>query len=723
VIQTPHPPPSAPSDETMWTPDRINRHLQEEIRATALALGRERDHTRRVARLLGPPIRHIGSDPIGFFFEAVAVVAAGVCVTLIVDSWPLGGGHAVSQAVIAQGASLIFVTIVLGFVLGPAETGRGLGDATFINRDLLTWAGIVALAAISIFELWIGSLGPERAEELATFALTAAGIAAVAIVVRRLVRLSDPYEQLALRQLTMSRGLDRVLRDSRQRTKQALAAARVDDQAVAGPIEQIPAPAVEALASQGIQQLMAVSRTAWHQRDWQLAARAHGQATILAIRYANGAKALGEDDKVFEMLRNERADLYSLSSGADGRWLSYSIISTLTQLGETLVALRRTYSTQASPPSDSLAWSTVHLLDQIVVDRVADTSSPDIHAALTGIGRIAIAEANAGHDWGAAVAAARLSRWASFATKASRPEISWSAWEWMIAVLAQLATRTTYSASLSFGHLGDAFLESLRQLERLPDDPVLDPMAPVTGVTTGRSRGLSSSWYQLFECPPPLVSDVASFSVRVAARLVLLVEASADRSHNDFKSGAVAGVVHQSIAATVSNPSLDGNSDVTASVADRLGWLRRLFIGDSGYLPDHGITSVLHVYLSAWLLALYRNRESPDLSEPLLAELAGLLSDIEGLPMGDAPLNLSDGLGVLARSLRQVGHAEPASRVDTLVSLLSRSTAVRPYPSWNNHQQGWGITNASFFVYSGLMFAPVFQRVASFFGESIASDS
>ena len=703
--------------DIVWTPDRLAGYLQEEIRRSALELNPSPRRNRVVASA-GHVAQIIKSHPIDVAIVTIGVSAFGIAVTQIASHWPLGGGTGPSEVVIAQGASLIFVTIVLSLLLTPAEAGRTIGDATFVNRDVTTWVGLLVLAAMSLLELWIGALSPERAEENATLGLTAFGLASTAWVVRRLVKLTDVYEQLDQRRRADSALIRRRVQESAETTRVALTNVGVGE-AVAAPIIAIPSPDIQGLVAARIRGMTAISRFAWQTGDWPLAARAHGLAVLIAFDYAKAASSLSEADSAFQMLRSESEDLYLMAAGPAGRWLSHSVISSLTDVGRALVALQRTYQDSGSAPADGLAGSIAGSLDSMVRDRLADARSPDLNAAMVGIGQIALAEAHVGHDWGAAHTAAQLQVWATTATNANRPEISLAAWSSIINMLVQVGRGHTYVTTTAFGHLADAFLNGLRGIPSIPLTGSIDPMGPITGGLTATPGGLTHAWYRLFAPGGQCLARVAEFSVQVAGRLVLMIEAMPPDGANGFARGRVAGVIYHSVAASIANAEDTEDPDLSQSIGERLAWLRRLAMPNGGFAADHDLHNVLHTYVSGWQLALFRSRERSELPQELAEELEDLLAALAGAPIATAPPVLPEGISVIASSLRRIGHTALADRTAEAAETVSQHMASERSPTWSpSGPDGWGMGGSRYFLFRGAMMGGIFERVEAFFAET-----
>lgn len=172
------------------------------------------------------------------------------------DCWPPGGGTQQSDLAIAQGASLVFVTIVVGLIAGPVAASRAIDwDVAWVGRDRRTWSAFAALALVSILELLIGWSTPDPAEELATILMTAGGLATAGLLARRLISLADPAVQLSHRAVQATNELVAELRRHATTSSQALATADVDP-VIATAIVEVPSIGGQRMAADGLRQII-----------------------------------------------------------------------------------------------------------------------------------------------------------------------------------------------------------------------------------------------------------------------------------------------------------------------------------------------------------------------------------------------------------------------------------------------------------------------------------
>lgn len=216
----------------------------------------------------------------------LVVAATATSVVLLVVNWPVGGGERPSEMVIAQGASLIFVAIVVGLLLGPVEAARGLGlDASWIARDAKVWTGLAAVAFVSLCELWIGSIGPDRGEELATLSLTSAGLGVTGLLARRVIRLADPSAQLSERVKGMAGKIRDAVAHSDERRRHAIGAAGVSPS-----LPELPDHTAQAECREIVRQVLDICRAALGRGHADLVTEAHRQAAILVKTYVDAVK-------------------------------------------------------------------------------------------------------------------------------------------------------------------------------------------------------------------------------------------------------------------------------------------------------------------------------------------------------------------------------------------------------------------------------------------------
>jgi hypothetical protein len=127
----------------------------------------------------------LASDAIRSVLLMTIISTLIIAFGLFASTWPPGGGHGASDLVIAQGASLVFVAIVVGLVGAPVQASRAIDwDASWIGRDPGTWAGFGVLALVSVLLLLIGWSEPDSTEELASIFLTAAGLSFAGLTAR-----------------------------------------------------------------------------------------------------------------------------------------------------------------------------------------------------------------------------------------------------------------------------------------------------------------------------------------------------------------------------------------------------------------------------------------------------------------------------------------------------------------------------------------------------------
>jgi hypothetical protein len=205
----------------MTSVEQLRARMLEELRAEIVASDHgERWATRLRLRLKGAAraLPSPGRLLLGVIATSCLIAAA----IIFICHWPPGGGRYTSSFVFTQGASLVFVVILLSLLAGPISAGKQIGwDSGWVIRDPRPWLGLGMVALLSLGELWLGWLRPERAEAGATVLVTAAGLAITVLTAWRLVYLSDPVNQLDARLKSQLPKLERIIRRANARHAKA----------------------------------------------------------------------------------------------------------------------------------------------------------------------------------------------------------------------------------------------------------------------------------------------------------------------------------------------------------------------------------------------------------------------------------------------------------------------------------------------------------------------
>src|ERR1700749_1380018 len=148
-----------------WTPEQMYGQMLDQIRQQALEADASRRRFARARRAWRAFRRRLPSRGQLWLIAGTVGFITGWLAVMILH-WPPGGGKATSGLVYTQGASLVFVVILLSLLNGPLVAGQKLGwDSGWIARDPVVWSGLAAVAGLSAVLLWLGWGGPGRGGE------------------------------------------------------------------------------------------------------------------------------------------------------------------------------------------------------------------------------------------------------------------------------------------------------------------------------------------------------------------------------------------------------------------------------------------------------------------------------------------------------------------------------------------------------------------------------
>lgn len=643
---------------------------------------------------------------------AIAALGFVVAVVLMVTSWPLGGGKAVSEAAIAQGASLIFVVILLGLLAPAIEAGRSIGwDASWIRNDPLTWISLMLVTGISLFLVWLGSGRPERPEEVATIFLTATGLAVTVLLARRMIGFADPAIQLAERRRREARTISKLVDEAAEQSRSALSSVGVEAD-VASPIARLPSGQVQRQVAESIKRVLATSRMAWHRGEWVLAAQAHVQAIVLAMQYAESVGALSGDDLVFELIRNETDDLHEMAGGPEGRWLSLTVLQNLIECGVAVVNTQK--AAMPHHEGDQLAHYFAMTIEGLVRRRLGDMKSQDIYAGLDGVKRLALTEVANSHPWGAASVAKLGLKWAPLGVEGGMAHVAWPAWACGMEVIKSLALVEDVEG-MALRSLSDDFINALRNVTKVPHT-LTNGLEPIIGHWVSETT-LVGLGYTVWQAPESQLEDIARLTEGVSGQIVRLIS-NTDESWQHASSKNGADVLYHLVAACATRLESGELTVSSCSIANEvlgngLEWLRRLVV-DEGEVNEHyARRDLLHIYLSAWQLGLFAVRNQSDIPDDLRAEHTALMDALTVEVLGDLPLDLIDeGLRRLAAWLDHEGYEDLAGSTREKREQIPRQTGrASPFSTW-----GWGF-GGDYHTYRGSMMGGFFNRVEAHFAE------
>lgn len=631
------------------------------------------------------------------------MMLAGV---LLAAAWPPGGGQGEGSLAIAQGASLIFVVILVGLMSGPIEASTRLGRGTdWVTRDAPTWLGLGWVALLSIVLLAIGWSEPDRQEELATIAITAAGLGATGLVARRLLRLSDPAAQLDDLYRRSVERVRAVLVSDRRTTDEALKLAEVEAQ-VSTKVSRFASEAAQQQVAETLQGFTSVAAVAWRDGDWALAARAHFYATAVAREYLSRVRAVDGSDRVVTTLVNETDDLHELAGGPDGRKLSQTLVTGLSQLGRD-ISLRSDF---ASDGHNDAVFRVAYELGTVLTRRLADQKSTDPAAAIRGLGDIAVGCAGADAAWGAISTNERLLDWAAMATNANVVHVAHAAWEESIRVTVTISkVLEPDSRSMLFEAALRDFEQALRRVESFPPWSAFSSLGPLLRSSTdGAHATLQVSFYLLWGVGEPMLKPLTEFGRHIAYGLTTLLTTAPERSRRNL-SAEVGEVLYQWMAATATraaaHPPGDSIHDLaTGSIANTLGWLRSLLVSEGEVQEQNDLHDLLHMYVSGWEMLLYVLRQAPGLPETTSGEFEKLVAVLDDSVLSEMPEELRATLDLLATWLDRIGASAEAIRArEKAGSILRRA----PSPWGPPTAYRWGMSGDYFTRRGGLVPAVV----------------
>jgi hypothetical protein len=109
----------------VWTSEDLERLLREQVRVAVLARQELEKKPGWISRLWHRLAR-LWSDRIHFWLWFVTVSFLALAVGLLLTTWPPGGSEGRGSLAVAQGASLIFVVILVGLMMGLSKQGGRL---------------------------------------------------------------------------------------------------------------------------------------------------------------------------------------------------------------------------------------------------------------------------------------------------------------------------------------------------------------------------------------------------------------------------------------------------------------------------------------------------------------------------------------------------------------------------------------------------------------------
>lgn len=635
----------------MQTPETLHEELLDELRRAVAdrdALAHPRRYALRVRR---HALRQRLPRAAALALAAVAIgCALGAAVVLILH-WPPGGGKSVSQLAVAQGASLVFVVVLLSLLPGVVDAGESIGwEPAWILRDRLTWLGFSAVALLSLGDLTVAWVWPEHAEEGATILMTASGLAITGLLVRRLLRMSDPGEQLNERVNTQIPKLVAILTKERARAAKRVTEQRVGEDA-ARLLALTPHPGAQSGMAGVVRQMLGLASRYAQDRRWDQAQKAFELATRTVAAYVQAGRRVHMQDPVLQIYGERTNDLHALAEGPAGRDLSAALFPGLSTVGRAIAASHLDHDIREGGALHRLGFMARQMLER----RVPDQNSPDPAAGLTLLGELGTWAAQIGDGASATSIADNLLPFAVAATTSRQSHIAIPAWSSAVRVLGALAlvkedVRDTAAI--------DMWAESLASaIAAVPGVPHAVSFSGAEPVFSNEPSGGSLVYIMAAIWASDLDVDAKSgVDWRIVGALDSAMRAT---SHSpEAAAGTVFEVYHQlACAAAACAERYPGQAPVALEAL-----ARHLSLIRADWELDPRSTSALHIYTTDWIIALFVTREQGELPAPLAVELEAFGAAIEALPP-PVGAHAAESLQWLELALKRAGRAQLAERV------------------------------------------------------------
>lgn len=612
---------------------------------------------------------------------AIAGSCAIAATVILAVRWPPGGGDRVAQLAIAQGASLVFVALLLSLLPGVVDAGRSIGwEPTWILRDRLTWLGFAAVALLSVGDLTVAWTQPERPEEGATILMTACGLAITGLLARRLLRMSDPGEQLDARANAQVPRLIAILKKESRRM-----ARRAAEQGLSEDAERLltltPHPGAQSGMAGVLRTMLSLSARYVQEARWDLALKAFEVVTQTVVAYVQVGKRVHLQDSVLWVFSERTNDLHALAPGPEGRDLSLALFAGMSLVGEAVARSHLEHRIREGGALHRLAFTAKVMVRR----RAADESSPDPAAGLELIGMLAAASAQIGDGPSATGIADALLPFAVDATVGRQPHICGPAWASAVRVLGVLALvpdemRDTAALQVWV----DALTDAIGSLPAIPSPVALSGAEPLFSIEP-RGRSLVQIIFAIW------ASDLDGaakryLDARAADALALVIASS---SHEDAGSDVVVEVWHQfaCAAANCAERQAEQRPLAVDALAGHLARVRGVWSVDTRR------TECLHAYTTDWVLAIFVTRREEQIAPTLLAEIEAFGAFVQGL---SAPVDkrVGESLSWLELALRRAGQHQIADRCAGWI----RQDA-RPAATGRLYQLGYGRRS----LHSGLL--------------------
>jgi hypothetical protein len=651
----------------MLTPETLHEELLVELNrslADAAASAHPHRHAFRVRRqALRQRLPPAGALALAGVAGACAIAATVV----LVARWPPGGGEGIGQLAVAQGASLVFVALLLSLLPGVVDAGRSIGwEPAWILRDRLTWLGFGAVALLSVGDLTVAWAQPEHVEEGATILMTASGLAITGLLARRLLRMSDPGEQLDARVKAQVPKLIAILtKESRRAARRAAEHGVGEDSARL--LTLTPHPGAQAGMAGVIRAMLGLSARYVQDSRWDQALKAFEVSTRTVVAYVQAGKRMHLQDSVLQVFGDRTNDLHELSGGPEGRDLSLALLRGISRVGEAIAASHLEHGVREGGPLHRLGFMT----DLMVRRRVTDESSPDPAAGLELIGELAVAAAQVGDGASATSIADALLRFAVPAMVARQSHIAGPAWGSAVRVLGALAlVREEARDTAALELWADSFAGAVGSLPNIPFPVGFSGAEPL--LTNEPSR--RSLMFVVFTIwASGLDTDAKTYvDGKMADALARPMRASTGNDHGALE--VVVEVWHQFASATANSAERD--PDARPVAVDALA--RHLARVREAWLLDTRNFQILHVYVTCWVLTVFVTRSESELPLMLVTELEAFGASVVGLQPPVDP-RVAEALLWISQAMRRAIRKEEADLLAAWVAEGSVTASGRLY--------------------------------------------
>ena len=602
----------------------------------------------------------------------------------MITHWPPGGGRETSGLVYTQGASLVFVVILLSLLNGPLTAGQKLGwDSGWVARDTLVWSGLAMVALLSLLLLWLGWVRPERAEEGGSILLTGTGLALTALIARRLVYLADPGNQLEAR---LRQQLPKVIKILDQEQRRAAKAIR----ATTSPLfrrrlELYPVPSAQEGVRGILFQFVLLTQRSVHEGSWDLAIGAYVASVRLVKEYVQQAGALEQEDAVVTAFAEKTEDLHAVSGEPSGRLFSQRLITGMKEVAMA-VATRQLAADLSHPFGSGTDAGPLHAiqyrLEHMLKRRIADPDSADSAHCSRVLGDIGAAYCQIGDPWMGIGTQKALLRYALMATNGGLVHLAGPCWEEAVRILAAVALVESSRDRHAFAAASDALVDTIAELPRFPTLLQASGLEPVFGIVAAPNRmSLEEASHIVWASEGPDVEDLSKWTWRLTYSCLGLLRRTEDITDDPnpwhsshWASQELAETIHQFSLAAASRAQSDAESRVEIAnlLRRQLETLRVFIIDPQGERGDRAVGEISRRYVTDFIVAIFAI-QGQDGTEQLTGELSKMDSAVTEDTIEALPRGFGEGMRRVADALERVGYESDAVRARAIADRASTS--------------------------------------------------